>query len=100
MGFRLSLILLSFISSSVSACLDLNYDQLITKANKLVSEKIESDSGLSSQLFPLFNISNHSYSQIRLITSIYQPRVGFEVMDCDPEIGKQQLKNLMVSSRN
>lgn len=94
MGFRLSLIFLSFISSSVSACLDLNYDQLITQANKLVSEKIESDSRLSSQLFPLFNISNHSYSQIRLITSIFQPRVGFEVMDCDPEIGKQQLKIL------
>jgi flagella basal body P-ring formation protein FlgA len=94
MGFRLSLIFLLIISSSAKACLDSNYEQIISNANKLVSEKIESDSELSSQLFPLFNVSNHSYSQIKLITSIYQPRVGFEIMDCDPKSEIQRLKIL------
>jgi len=94
MGFRPSLIFLLIISSSTSACLDSNYEQLIVNANKLVSEKIESDSELSSQLYPLFNVSNHSYSQIKLITSIYQPRVGFEVIDCDPKTETQKLKIL------
>jgi len=94
MGFRLSLIFLLIISSSVNACLGLNYEQLVINANKSVAEKIESDNQLSSQLFALFSSSNHSYSQIRLVTSIYQSRVGFEVIDCDPESGKQQLKML------
>jgi len=94
MGFRPSLIFLLIISSSTSACLDSNYEQVIVNANRLVSEKIESDSELSSQLYPLFNVSNHSYSQIKLITSIYQPRVGFEVIDCDPKTETQKLKIL------
>lgn len=94
MGFRLSLIFLLIISSSTNACLDSSYEQLIVNANRLVSEKIESDSELSSQLFPLFNASNHSYSQLKLITSIYQPRVGFEVIDCDPKSETQKLKIL------
>lgn len=94
MGFRLSLIFLLIISSSTSACLDSSYEQLVVNANRLVSEKIESDSELSSQLFPLFNASNHSYSQLKLITSIYQPRVGFEVIDCDPKSETQKLKIL------
>ncbi len=100
MGFRLSLIFLLIISSSVNACLGLNYEQLVVNANKSVAEKIKSDNQLSSQLFALFSSFNHSYSQIRLVTSIYQSRVGFEVIDCDPESGKQQLKMLSVSSRN
>lgn len=94
MGFRLLLIFLLIISSSTNACLDSSYEQLIVNANRLVSEKIESDSELSSQLFPLFNVSNHSYSQLKLITSIYQPRVGFEVIDCDPKSETQKLKIL------
>jgi len=94
MGFRLSLIFLLIISSSTKACLHSSYEQLIVNANRLVSEKIESDSELSSQLFPLFNASNHSYSQLKLITSIYQPRVGFEVIDCDPKSDTQKLKIL------
>lgn len=94
MGFRLSLIFLLIISSSTNACLDSSYGQLIVNANRLVSEKIESDSELSSQLFPLFNASNHSYSQLKLITSIYRPRVGFEVIDCDPKSETQKLKIL------
>ena len=94
MGFRLWLIFLLIISSSTNACLDSSYEQLIVNANRLVSEKIESDSELSSQLFPLFNFSNHSYSQLKLITSIYQPRVGFEVIDCDPRSETQRLKIL------
>lgn len=94
MSFRLSLIFLLIISSSTNACLDSSYEKLIVNANRLVSEKIESDSELSSQLFPLFNVSNHSYSQIKLVTSIYQPRVGFEVIDCDPKSETQKLKIL------
>lgn len=76
------------ISTLVNACEGLSYKDLVATANQLVSEQLEKESTLN--LFPLLAESNHQYSNLRLVTSIYQPRVGIEVLDCNPDtLGKK-----------
>ena len=78
--------------NNVKACTGLNTEQLVELANKLVIEHIESDQ--SSKLFPLFESSDRLYSQLTLKTSVYQPRVAFEVVDCEPLTGISRKKVL------
>ncbi|MDR7016414.1 flagella basal body P-ring formation protein FlgA [Acinetobacter sp. 3657] len=78
------------IQLQVSACEGLNHEQFVEAANQLLEERIESDS--SSKLFPLFEPSDHLYSHLKLLTSVYQARVAFEVVDCDPQIAKNKIK--------
>lgn len=82
---RLLIFVLLFVHSHVQACTGLNGEQLIESANQIIAEHIESDQ--SSKLFPLFEFSDHLYSQLKLKTPIYQPRVAFEVTDCEPLTG-------------
>jgi len=85
---RLTLLLIFVLLSmhnNVKACTGLNSEQIVESANELVAEHIESDQ--SSKLFPLFESSDHLYSQLKLKTSVYQPRIAFEVIDCEPFMG-------------
>lgn len=66
----------------VYACEGLTDHQFVETANQLVQGQLEKES--TSRLFPLFTASDHLYSKLQLVTSIYQPRIGFEVLDCDP----------------
>lgn len=79
-------------SNNINACTGLNNEQLVESANKLVQEQIES--GSFSKLFPLFDSSEHLYSQLKLITAVSQPRVAFEVLDCEPLTGSYKAKVL------
>lgn len=71
-----------FVSIQVDACEGQRYEQLVASANQLLQERLEKES--TSNLFPLFADINYQYSNLRLVTSIYQPRVGFEVLECNP----------------
>lgn len=71
-----------FVSIQVDACEGQSYEQLVASANQLLQERLEKES--TSNLFPLFADINYQYSNLRLVTSIYQPRVGFEVLECNP----------------
>lgn len=89
---RLLIFILLLMQNNVKACTGLNTEQLVELANKLVIEHIESDQ--SSKLFPLFESSDRLYSQLTLKTSVYQPRVAFEVVDCEPLTGISRKKVL------
>lgn len=89
---QLLIFVLLFMHNNVKACTGFNSEQLIGSANELVNEQIESDQ--SSNLFPLFEFSDHLYSQLKLKTSVYRPRVAFEVIDCDPLTGTSSNKVL------
>ncbi|MHA3061128.1 flagella basal body P-ring formation protein FlgA [Acinetobacter sp. ANC 4636] len=89
---RLFLFAFLFVHNNVNACTGLNSEQLIESANQLVIKHIESDQ--SSKLFPLFESSGHLYSQLELKTSVYQSRIAFEVIDCEPLTGISRNKVL------
>nr|WP_314370589.1 flagellar basal body P-ring formation chaperone FlgA [uncultured Acinetobacter sp.] len=89
---RFLIFVLLFVHSHVQACTGLNGEQLIESANQIIAEHIESDQ--SSKLFPLFESSDRLYSQLTLKTSVYQPRVAFEVVDCEPLTGISRKKVL------
>lgn len=91
MRLILFLILIFLLSrAQVNACEGLNHEQLIVDANQQLQKLLEKES--SSRLIPLFEISEHRYSNLKLVTSIYQPRVGFEVIDCDPLANSNKVK--------
>ena len=79
-----------FVSLKANACEGLSYEQLVISANQLLQGRLDKES--TSNLIPLFTNSNHLYSDLSLVTSIYQPRVGFEVSDCDPVTQSKKIK--------
>ncbi|ENW91560.1 flagellar basal body P-ring formation chaperone FlgA [Acinetobacter dispersus] len=78
----LMLCIVPLVQIQVNACEGFTHQQFVDMANNLVQEQLEKES--TSRLFPLFAASDHRYSKLKLVSSIYQPRVGFEVSDCDP----------------
>lgn len=78
------------VQTQVYSCEGLTDHQFIETANQLVQGQLEKES--TSKLFPSFTASDHLYSKLKLVTSIYQPRIGFEVLDCDPLTMSNRIK--------
>jgi flagella basal body P-ring formation protein FlgA len=68
------------------ACEGESAEKVLEDANTIYVRQVANER-LKAALTPLNSNARSLYSDLRLVSGVYQPRVGFQVLECNPETG-------------